>query len=108
MPKDRIREAVNLIKDFLENRNVKVDKIIVFGSYGKGNYSQDSDIDIAIISQDFDGKDIFEKTEMLKGLKWLLVEKIELPFDIVPISLQEWQESSSLVVEFVKEGKVLL
>ena len=108
MPKDRIREAVNLIKDFFKNRNIKVDKIIIFGSYSKGNYSKDSDIDIAIISQDFDGKDIFEKTEMLKGLKWLLVEDIALPFDIIPISLQEWKESSSLIVEFAKEGKVLL
>ena len=108
MPKDRIREAVTLIKEFFNGRNIKINKIIIFGSYSKGNYSKDSDIDIAIVSQDFNGKDIFEKTEMIKGLKWLLVEDIELPFDIVPISLQEWKESSSLVVEFVKAGKVLL
>lgn len=107
MVEKRIREAVNLIKDFLKERNIKIDKIIIFGSYIKGNYKEDSDLDIALISRDFDGKDVFQKTEMLKGLKWSLVERFMLPFDIIPISLKEWQESSSLIVEFVKEGKVL-
>lgn len=37
----------------------------------------------------------------------VLVEKFEAAFDIVPVSLRQWQESSSLVVEFIKEGKGL-
>ena len=107
MVEERIKEIAKLIKDFLKNRNIIVDIIIVFGSYAKGNYTKDSDLDIAIVSRNFDDKDIFQKTEMLKGLKWSLVEKFMFPFDIVLISLKEWQESSSLVVDFVKEGTVL-
>ncbi|MBU4304328.1 MAG: nucleotidyltransferase domain-containing protein [Candidatus Omnitrophica bacterium] len=107
MAEERIREAVELIRNFLKDRHITVDKIIVFGSYAKGNYTKDSDLDIAIVSCDFDGKDIFQKAEMLKGLKWSLVENFMLPFDIIPLSLKEWQESSALVVDFVKEGEVL-
>jgi len=44
---------------------------------------------------------------MLKGLKWTLVGKFTLAFDIVPVSLKQWQESSSLVVDFIKEGETL-
>lgn len=107
MAEERIREVVELIKDFLKDHHITVDKIIIFGSYAKGNYTKDSDLDIAIVSCDFDEKDIFQKAEMLKGLKWLLGEKLMFPFDIIPLSLKEWQESSSLVVDFVKEGEIL-
>jgi len=71
-----VREAAELIKSFLKDRNITVDRIMVFGSYAKGNYTGDSDLDIAVISRDFNEKDVFQKAEMLKGLKWALVEKL--------------------------------
>ncbi len=107
MAEARVGEAAELIKNLLKDRNITVDRIIVFGSYAKGNYTKDSDLDIAVISRDFNEKDVFQKAEMLKGLKWTLVEKFELSFDIVPVSLKQWQESSSLVVDFIKEGEAL-
>jgi len=107
MAEARVIEAAELINNFLKDRNITVDRIIIFGSYAKDNYTKDSDIDIAVISPDFNEKDVFQKAEMLKGLKWTLVEKFEVAFDIVPVSLKQWQESSSLVIDFIKEGQVL-
>lgn len=107
MAQTRIRQAAELIKNILKDRNITVDRMVVFGSHARGNFTKDSDIDIAVISRDFDGKDVFQKAEMLKGLKWALVEKFELAFDIVPVSLKQWKESSSLAVDFIKEGKAL-
>lgn len=107
MAEARVREAAELIKSLLKDRNITVDRIIVFGSYAKGNYTENSDLDIAVISRDFNGKDVFQKAQMLKGLKWTLVEKFMLPFDIVPLSLKQWQESSSLVVDFIRDGETL-
>ena len=104
MADERVKKAVELIRAFLVARKIAVDKLVVFGSYAKGNYSQNSDVDIAIISESFNGKDIFQRADMLKGLKWALVEKFMLPFDVVPISAKEWENDSSLVVGFVKEG----
>ena len=107
MAEAEVREAAELIKNLVKDRNITVDRIIIFGSCAKGNYTKGSDIDIAVISRDFNEKDVFQKAEMLKGLKWTLVEKFELAFDIVPVSLKQWQESSSLVVDFIKEGETL-
>ena len=107
MAEAAVRQAAQLIQDFLKDRNITVDGIIVFGSYAKGNYTKDSDLDMAVISRDFSGKDVFQKVQMLKGLRWALVEKFEFSFDIVPVSLKQWQESSSLVVDFIKEGEAL-
>jgi predicted nucleotidyltransferase len=107
MVEGTVKQAVDLIKDFLRGRNIVADNIVVFGSYARGDYRDDSDIDIAIISRDFEGKDIFQKADMLKGLRWALVNKIFLPIDIVLLSLSEWTESTSLTVEFIKSGKIL-
>jgi predicted nucleotidyltransferase len=107
MAEARVGEAAELIKNFLKDRNITVDRIIIFGSYARGNFTKGSDLDIAVISRDFDEKDVFQKAEMLKGLKWTLVEKFELAFDIVPVSLKQWRESSSLVVDFIKERGAL-
>jgi len=64
--------------------------LILFGSYGRKNFSPESDVDIAIISEDFTGKDVFQRAAMLEGLQW---------------ALEEWEKSSSLIVGFVKEGQ---
>jgi len=105
MSERKVREAVNFIRDFFVKRNISVNKLILFGSYARRNFSQDSDVDIAIVSENFTGKDIFQRAEMLEGLQWALVERFMMPFDIVPISLEEWEKSSSLIVGFVKEGQ---
>lgn len=105
MPDQRVGEIVVFIKEFFKHRDIKVNKIILFGSRAKNSFSQESDVDIAIISNSFEQKDIFERAKMLKGLKWSLVERFMLPFDIVPISVSEWNESSSLVIGFAKEGR---
>ena len=105
---ERSKKIINFIKDFCQQRTIKINKIILFGSCARNNFSAESDMDIAIVSNDFEQKDIFKRTDMLKGLNWSLVERFMLPFDIVPISLSEWKESSSLIVEFVKQGKEVL
>lgn len=44
---------------------ITVDKIILYGSYADGHPKEWSDIDIAVISRDFKGKDRFEIQEVL-------------------------------------------
>ena len=108
MSQRRIKQIVTFISDFLNGRGIKVSKLVLFGSYAQGASHKDSDVDIAIVSKEFSEKDIFERAEMLVDLNWSLVKKFKLPFDIVPISLDEWKKSSSLIVGFAKQGKNLL
>ena len=49
---------VDLIKRYitrLNQHNISVQKVLLFGSYSKGKSRVDSDIDIAVISPDFEG-----------------------------------------------------
>ncbi|HLD69140.1 MAG TPA: nucleotidyltransferase domain-containing protein [Candidatus Omnitrophota bacterium] len=103
MSEKKIREIISFIKKFFKKN--KIDKVVIFGSCVKGHFTADSDVDVAIVSRDFEKKDIFQRAKMLSGLNWALVGQFMLPFDIVPISLEEWNKSSSLVVGFAREGR---
>lgn len=103
MVKSEDRQAIEYLKGFLRKRNIKVNKIVIFGSRARGKFNQNSDMDIAVISKDFEGKGIFKKALMLKGLKWFLAEKFSTPFDIIPMSPSEWN-GPSLIAQFAKQG----
>ncbi|MBU6157921.1 MAG: nucleotidyltransferase domain-containing protein [Bacteroidetes bacterium] len=49
------RDALDIVMKYANAVRSKYDfaKIILFGSYAKGNYNKDSDIDIAVILKDY-------------------------------------------------------
>ena len=56
--------------------------LYLYGSYVSGNYTSDSDIDIAVIAADFSG-DIFEDTLNLMRYRRLVDNRIE-PHPFIP------------------------
>jgi uncharacterized protein len=60
----------NLIKKYYQeliNANIPVEKIILFGSYAKGNPKPWSDLDICVVSKIF-GKNNYDETVFLNQL----------------------------------------
>lgn len=51
-----IRKVVKVLVETLAANKIDVDKIILYGSYAKGTPRDHSDIDIAVISPSFKGK----------------------------------------------------
>ncbi len=96
-----VKKTIN--KDILKSINKYVEEIkkhynivaiILFGSYAKGTEHEDSDIDIAIVSEDFD--DIYDSMADLMGMTWDIDARIE-PH---PIKKKDFDEESNY---FVKE-----
>ncbi len=50
----------------LVTANYSADKIVLFGSYARGNYSENSDIDIAIVINSFSGDFLTVSTSLCK------------------------------------------
>jgi len=74
--------------------------IILFGSYVNGTPHEWSDIDIAIIINDFQGNWL-ETASMLCGLSW----KVSL--DIEPHLLDETCDRSGFVAHVIKTGEMI-
>ena len=47
------------------NKHISINKAILYGSYAKGTYNKDSDLDIAIFSENFRNKKFVEVTAFL-------------------------------------------
>ena len=90
------QDILDSINKFVEQikKKYNVVAIIVFGSYAKGTENEDSDIDVAVISDDFD--DIYDSMAVLMGMTWDIDARIE-PH---PIKKKDFDEVSDY---FIKE-----
>jgi predicted nucleotidyltransferase len=101
------KEAVlRIISDFakaLEAENVKPQKIILFGSYSTGTQHEGSDIDLVVISEDFAGKDYWERIDVLAAA----IVRVFEPTEAVAMPPQEWESGESRIVDYARNGEVV-
>lgn len=71
------KEIENSIKKYIKEvkKQYSIDKVIIFGSYAKGQVTKNSDIDLAIVSPDI--KDKYDDMAKLMGLTWGIDTRIE-------------------------------
>lgn len=102
------REIIKILIELFKKKGINVDKIVIFGSYAKDKQSEDSDIDIIVVSKDFRNKGIFEIVHLTRDVHWELVEKTMKPFDLMYYSDEDWEKGNSLVINAAqKEGEVI-
>ena len=95
------KDIINSINKFIEEikKHYNVTAIILFGSYAKGTENENSDIDIAVISDEFE--DIYDCMAVLMGMTWDIDARIE-PH---PITREDYEKvSTPLVKEIVDTG----
>ncbi|MEA1904656.1 MAG: nucleotidyltransferase domain-containing protein [Candidatus Hadarchaeota archaeon] len=59
-PKKDLTEIIRQFRRKIEGK-MKIDRVILFGSRATGEVHEDSDIDLIIVSPDYEGKDFFER-----------------------------------------------
>lgn len=91
-----ILESINKFAEEIK-KHYNITAIILFGSYAKGTYSEDSDIDVAVISDEFD--DIYDCMAELMGMTWDIDARIE-PH---PIKKKDFDEVSDYFIQEVIE-----
>jgi predicted nucleotidyltransferase len=101
------KEAVlRIVSDFakaLEAEKIRPQKIILFGSYSTGTQHEGSDIDLVVISEDFAGKDYWERIDILATA---LVKVFE-PIEAIAMPPQEWESGASRIVDYARDGEVV-
>lgn len=96
------------IKDKIISRissNIKYKKIILFGSWAKGNAHEDSDIDLVVILEENGfSKNFKEKMAKRKRVGSLFYDiKKKIPMDILVYTNDEWDKLNELNSSFIKE-----
>lgn len=81
----------------LLSKEMLFDKMILFGSYAKGNHRKDSDIDVAIIVDKIQG-DYFSTRPLLWRTRREVDDRIE------PVILEKSNDESGFLKEVMKNG----
>jgi predicted nucleotidyltransferase len=100
------KAVLGVISDFrkaLQAVGIKTQKIILYGSYAAGRQREDSDIDLVVISEDFQGKGYWERIELLSTA----IYKVFKPIEAVAMTPQEWQAGDSFIADYARDGEVV-
>ncbi|MBI4378140.1 MAG: nucleotidyltransferase domain-containing protein [Nitrospinae bacterium] len=100
---DSIIEIVKRYIDELEKHNIKISEAIIFGSHAKGTAKEESDIDIALVSDDFTG-DRFEDRRRIVPFR----RKIDSRIEPIPFKTEDFNNGGILAEEIKKTGKAIL
>ena len=95
------RDAINIANIYANAVKSKYDyiKIILFGSYAKGNFNEDSDIDIAVVLKDYNNlMDI--QLDLMR-----LRRKIDSRIEPHPFRENDFNITNPIVNEILKYGQ---
>lgn len=107
MVKRKVIKAIGFLERCLKENGLNISRIILFGSQAHGNSKAESDVDIAIISNDFRNKDIFERARLTKEAEIMTLKKFMMPLDIITLTSEEFESNNSLIADYARKGIVM-
>lgn len=97
----KIKSFINLLKD-----NIEIEKVILFGSFVKGEQKKWSDVDLAIISDDFEKMNFHKRLVFLGMIAWY-AKTTEI--EALGYTLDEYKNATKLdfLGEIKRTGKII-
>ena len=91
----------NIVKKYAElvKQELNVSSIYLYGSYAKGTYSEDSDIDIAVIGENFIGDPIEDTLKLMR-----IRRKVDNRIEPHPFKSSDFDLTNPYVQEILRTG----
>ncbi|MHB1686697.1 MAG: nucleotidyltransferase domain-containing protein [Ignavibacteriaceae bacterium] len=95
-----------LLKEFLKvvSVSIKIKSLYLFGSYAKGENTKYSDIDVAIVSDDFEGIRFYDRQKVDQLIMKPGIYKKFLDFEIHPFKTEDFSVDNPFAEEIMKTG----
>jgi uncharacterized protein len=87
----------------LNRNNIPIKEAILFGSYAKGDYQEWSDIDIALVSDIFEGNRIDDKDKIRR-----ITLSISSEIEVIPFAPDDFNLQNPFAKEILETGIKLL
>ena len=91
-------QAKRIIKEYkqaLKTLGIHVERVILYGSFAKGNQRKDSDIDLIVVSKDFRKMNLRERLEVL-GIAAVRIMKPVEAKGYIPEEIEATSDASFL------------
>ncbi|MBI5323857.1 MAG: nucleotidyltransferase domain-containing protein [Ignavibacteriae bacterium] len=98
MDKDTAYNIASRYISYLKENKYDVVKAVLFGSYAKGDFNNDSDIDIAVIFKNLEDK--FNTQVKL----FMLTPKFDTRIEPHPIDINDYNHNNPFAYEIIKNG----
>ena len=96
---DKIKTIIEKYLVLLNDNNIQLRNAYLFGSYAKGNFNEWSDIDIALISDTFEGIRIKDR-DKIRGITLSVSSNIE----VLPFNSKDFSLENPLAKEIIETG----
>jgi uncharacterized protein len=103
MDKTAVVKIVDRFLEGIKSKGIKPIKLILYGSHASGTTHDSSDIDLVVISDDFIGKDYWERINIMSDV----IYEIFAPIEAVALTQDEWDRGDLFVTDFARNGEVL-
>jgi predicted nucleotidyltransferase len=95
----RVKSVIFDMHHTLKKYGLNDNHIALFGSFYNGKPHKNSDMDIVIISEKFEGKNFLERTKMTFKAENEVIKKHVVPIDILLKTPQEYDYSTQNLFE---------
>ena len=103
MDKKSVLKIIDDFKVVLQDRGVKIDKLILYGSYANMTYHEGSDIDLVVVSESFRQTSFWERLDIISGA----IYEIFQPIEAIGMTPEEWDKKKSFVVDCASKGEII-
>lgn len=95
------KSVINILQDYLsllQSEGIKIEKAFLYGSYLNDTESSESDIDLMVVSQQFDNAD-----DLLIGKVWALTKKVNSRIEPFIVGIKKFEtDDVSPIIQIVK------
>jgi len=96
---DSVRQSVECFIHMLNANNMAVRQAYIFGSYAKGQQTEWSDIDLALISDHFEGNRFYDHCKLSPYLI-----KADTSLEVHPFRPEDFTKDDPFVEEIIETG----
>jgi len=96
---DHVRASVNKLIQQLNANNLNIRQAYIFGSYAKGRQTKWSDIDVALVSDQFEGIRYYDYCKISP-----YVIKVDTSLEVHPFSPEDFTKDNPFVEEIIETG----
>jgi len=101
MDRETINKVTQKIKEISKSENIELEKIIIFGSRAREDYTKGSDVDILLVSKDFEGLNWYKRPSIFYRY-WDYDNLIEPEF--ICLTPEEFKEKKEMKPHIVREA----
>jgi len=96
---DKIKLILNKYLASLNENNIPIQKAVLFGSYANGSYNEWSDIDVALVSNIFEGIRIKDRDKIRR-----ITLAISYQIEVMPYKPEDFTTDDPFVNEILETG----